>query len=154
MNKARTLIHEYSARLEPINGRTGLRVASASLLTSHVGPMLQLLPLTGPGGSADVAEKPVLSHRPMNDREVMVLLVKAAAMTAGVQGGLDERVLAELREIRQRLSDAIPGMTFPRPTSGPIAATLNEMLLIFSQAQAGKKLDDIETIRKIQALTW
>ena len=90
----------------------------------------------------------------MNDREVMELLVDAANLTRDVQGGLDERTIAELREIRQRLSDAVPGMTFPRPTVGPLASKLNQMLLIFSQAQTDKKLDDVEVIRKIQVFTW
>ena len=90
----------------------------------------------------------------MNDRQVMELLVDAANLTRDVQGALDERTIAELREIRQRLSDAIPGMTFPRPTLGPIASKLNQMLLIFSQAQTDKKLDDVAIIRKIQAFTW
>jgi hypothetical protein len=90
----------------------------------------------------------------MNDREVMELLVEAANLTRHVQGGLDERTIAELREIRQRLSDAVPGMTFARPTIGPVAIKLNQMLLIFSQAQTDRKLDDVEVIRKIQAFTW
>jgi hypothetical protein len=90
----------------------------------------------------------------MNDREVMELLVEAAKLTRNVQCGLDERTIAEIREIRQRLSDAVPGMTFPRPTTGPVASKLNQLLQIFSQAQSDKKLDDVTTIRKIQALTW
>ena len=90
----------------------------------------------------------------MNDREVMEALVDAANLTRDVVGGLDERTIAEIREIRQRLTDAIPGMTFPRPNIGPVASKLNQMLLIFSQAQSDKKLDDVAIIRKIQAFTW
>jgi hypothetical protein len=154
MSKARILISDYSARLGTINGRSGLSIASADILAAHVGPLLQLLPLGEAGGSKTAEVAPTLSHRPMNDREVMELLVKAANLTAHVEGSLDERTIAEIREIRQRLSDAIPGMTFPRPTSGPVAAKLNQMLLIFSQAQSDKKLDDVETIRKLQVFTW
>lgn len=90
----------------------------------------------------------------MNDREVMELLVEAANLTRDAVGGLSERTIAELREIRQRLSDAVPGMTFPRPTTGSVASKLNQLLQVFSQAQSDRKLDDVATIRKIQALTW
>jgi hypothetical protein len=155
MSKARILINEYSARLGAINGRSGLSISSADILKAHVGPLLQLI---SPGGAvnskAAADEAPILSHRPMNDREVMELLGQAANLTAHVQGSLDERTIAEIREIRQRLSDAIPGMTFPRPAGGPVASKLNQMLQIFSQAQSDKKLDNVEIIRKIQALTW
>jgi hypothetical protein len=155
MSKARILINEYSARLGAINGRSGLSIGSAEILNAHVGPLLQLIsPAAGGNSKAAANEEPVLSHRPMNDREVMELLVDAANLTAHVQGALDERTIAELREIRQRLSDAIPGMTFPRPLSGPVASKLNQMLQIFSQAQSDKKLDNVDVIRKIQALTW
>jgi hypothetical protein len=137
MSKARILINDYSAKLGAINGRSGLSIASADILKDHVGPLLQLIAPGGAASSKAVAEEaPVLSHRPMNDR------------------GLDERTIAEIREIRQRLSDAVPGMTFPRPTVGPVAGKLNQLLQIFSQAQSDKKLDDVTTIRKIQALTW
>jgi hypothetical protein len=155
MSKARILINDYSAKLGAINGRSGLSIASADILKDHVGPLLQLI---APGGAAsskaEAEEAPVLSHRPMNDREVMEVLVEAAKLTRNVQCGLDERTIAEIREIRQRLSDAVPGMTFPRPTVGPVASKLNQLLQIFSQAQSDKKLDDVTTIRKIQALTW
>jgi len=155
MTKARILISEYSAKLGAINGRSGLSISSADILKAHIGPFLQILSLGEAGNSKPAAaDAPVSSHRPMNDREVMELLVDAANLTGHVQGSLDERTIAELREIRQRLSDGIPGMTFPRPTSGPIASKLNRMLQIFTQAQSDKKLDNVEIIRKIQALTW
>jgi hypothetical protein len=155
MTKARILINEHSARLGAINGRSGLPIGSADILNAHIGPFLQLISPSGVGSSkAPIADAPVPSHRPMNDRQVMELLVEAANLTRHVQGALDERTIAELREIRQRLSDAVPGMTFPRPTIGPVASKLNQMLLIFSQAQTDKKLDDVEIIRKIQAFTW
>ena len=155
MTKARILISEYSARLRTINGRSGLSISSADILKAHIGSFLQLLsPAEAANSKTFAADAPVPSHRPMNDREVMELLVDAANLTRDVQGGLDERTIAELREIRQRLSDAVPGMTFPRPTVGPLASKLNQMLLIFSQAQSDKKLDDVAIIRKIQAFTW
>ena len=155
MTKARILINEYSARLGAINGRSGLSISSADILKAHIGPFLQLhLPSEAGNSKTFAADAPVPCHRPMNDREVMELLVDAANLTRDVEGGLDERTIAELREIRQRLSDAIPGMTFPRPTVGPVASKLNQMLLIFSQAQSDKKLDDVEIIRKIQVFTW
>jgi hypothetical protein len=155
MTKARILINEHSARLGAINGRSGLSIGSVDILTAHIGPFLQLIsPAEAGKPKATAADAPVPSHRPMNDRQVMELLVDAANLTRDVQGGLDERTIAELREIRQRLSDAIPGMTFPRPTIGPIASKLNQMLLIFSQAQTDKKLDDVAVIRKMQAFTW
>jgi len=155
MTKARVLINEYCARLGTINGRSGLSIGSADILKTHIGSFLQLLSPGEAGNSkANVADAPVPSHRPMNDREVMELLVDAANLTRDVQGGLDERTIAEIREIKQRLSDAVPGMTFPRPTVGPVASKLNQMLLIFSQAQSDRKLDDVVIIRKIQAFTW
>jgi hypothetical protein len=156
MVKVRLLIDRHGAVLRLINGRSGLTIQSAEILRAHLGPHLQLLspdevrdPETG---AADFP--PVPCHHPMNDREVMEHLVKAANLTAHVQGGLDDRTIAEIREIKQRLSDAIPGMTFPRPTTGPVGGKLNLMLQIFSQAQADRKLDDVEVIRKVQALTW
>jgi hypothetical protein len=155
MTKARVLINEYSARFETINGRSGLSIGSADILKTHIGPFLQLLSPSEAGNSkATAAEVPVPSHCPMNDREVMELLVDAANLTRDIVGGLDERTIAEIRVIRQRLTDAVPGMTFPRPTIGPVASKLNQMLLIFSQAQSDKVLDDVVTIRKIQAFTW
>ena len=131
--KARILINEYSARLGAINGRSGLSISSADILKTHIGPFLQLISPSEAGNSkATVADAPVPCHRPMNDREVMEALVDAANLTRDVVGGLDERTIAEIREIRQRLTDAIPGMTFPRPNIGPVASKLNQMLLIFS----------------------
>src|SRR4051794_9605032 len=155
MTKARILINEYSAKLGAINGRSGLSIGSADILKTHIGPFLQLISSGEAGNSkAAVADAPVPCHRPMNDREVMELLVDAANLTRDVVGGLNERTIAEIREIRQRLTDAVPGMTFPRPNIGPVASKLNQMLLIFSQAQSDKKLDDVAIIRKIQAFTW
>jgi len=159
MTKARILIKEYAAKLQTINGRSGISIDSADVLKAHLGPHLQLLSLNEAGTSAAATvdrppAPPASCHRPMNDREVMEHMVRAGYLTAHVQGGLDDRTLVEIREIRQRLSDAIPGMTFPRPTGGPIASKLNQILQIFSQAQADKKLDDMEVIRKVQALTW
>lgn len=155
MSKARILINDYAAKLGAINGRSGLSIVSADILKDHVGPLLQLISPAAAGASKSAdGDAPVLSHRPMNDREVMELLVEAANLTRDAVGGLSERTIAELREIRQRLSDAVPGMTFPRPTTGPVASKLNQLLQVFSQAQSDRKLDDVATIRKIQALTW
>ena len=156
MTKARILIEKHAAKLQTINGRSGISIDSADILKAHIGPLLQLIsPSEASNSTAATADHlPAPCHRPMNDREVTEHMVKAANLTAHVQGGFDDRTIAEIREIRERLSDAIPGMTFPRPTSGPIASRLNQILQIFSQAQADKKLDDMEVIRKVQALTW
>jgi hypothetical protein len=105
-------------------------------------------------GTVPSNNPPTPSHKAMNDREVMEHLARAANLTAHVQGGLDEKTIAEIREIKQRLTDAIPGMTNPRPITGPVSTKLNQMLQIFTQAQAEKKLVDVGVIRQIQALTW
>lgn len=156
MAKARILIEKHAAKLQSVNGRSGVIVNSADILMAHLGPLLQFLsPQEATQSEAATADlPPAPCHRPMNDREVAELLIRAASLTAPAQGGLDDKAVVEIREIRQRLSDAIPGMTFPRPTTGPLASKLNQLLLIFSQAQSDRKLDDIDVIRQVQALTW
>jgi hypothetical protein len=156
MNKARMLIGLHGAILQTVNGRSGLTISSADILPAYVDPFLQLLtPLEASNSEVDVVDHPPAPcHRPMNDREVMEHLVRAACLTAHVQGGLDDQAIAELREIRHKLSDAIAGMTYPRPISGAVAVKMNRMLQIFTQAQADRKLDDVDVIRQIQALTW
>ncbi len=156
MAKARILIEKHAAKLQSINGRSGVIVSSADILMAHLSPLLQFLSpqeaTESEAVSADLPSAPC--HRPMNDREVAEHLVRAASLTASAQGGLDDKAVVEIRDIRQRLADAIPGMTFPRPTTGPLASRLNQLFLIFSQAQADRKLDDIGVIRQVQALTW
>ena len=152
MTKARTLIEKHGAKLQTINGRSGISIDSEDVLKSHVSQQLQFLYSKETGVETVVI--PVSSHRPINDREVMDLMVKAATLVRRCKSNLDDSSIAEIRDIRQILSDAIPGMTYPRPTSGPISIKLNQMLMLFTQAQSEKKLDDMEVINKIQALTW
>jgi hypothetical protein len=156
MVKVRLLIEKHGAKMQSINGRSGVIIDTADILKGYLGSHLQFLTPNEAGnpGAAPADHPPAPSHQAMNDREVMEHLARAANLTADVQGGLDERTIAEIREIKQRLSDAIPGMTYPRPITGPVASKLNQMLQIFTQAQAGKKLTDVGVIRQVQALTW
>jgi hypothetical protein len=87
-------------------------IDTADILKGYLGSHLQFLTPNEAGnpGAAPADHPPAPSHQAMNDREVMEHLARAANLTADVQGGLDERTIAEIREIKQRLSDAIPGM--------------------------------------------